>query len=153
MSAFYLDSSALFKFYVTEKGSLWVRQLFDPAQNHRLFIARLAHVELASALARRVREGLLTATDQTAALSLFLYHQAKRLRVVEITGAVCARAATLASSRALRAYDSVQLACAIESHQGLLNVGTNGLTFVGADSHLLRAAQDEGLQTENPESH
>lgn len=153
MSAFYLDSSALLKLYVAEKGSPWIKGLFDPNQNHRLFIARLTHVELASALARRAREGTLTVADQTAALSLFLYHLTKRLRVVEITGAVCARAAVLANTRALRAYDSVQLACAIESHQGLLSVGATGLTFVGADIRLLKAAQDEGLPADNPEDH
>lgn len=132
---------------------MWLRGLFDPALSHRLFISRLTQVELASALARRAREKTLSPADQTAAMGLFLYHQARHLRVVEITGAVCGRASVLAQTRALRAYDSVQLACALESHHALLSVGGDGLTFVSADTHLLKAAQDEELPIDNPEEH
>jgi predicted nucleic acid-binding protein len=153
MATYYLDSSALCKRYVTEQGTGWIRSLFDPTQQHRLFIVRVAHVEFASALARRVREGTLSTASHTTALKLFAYHLSRRLSVVEVDAGLCDQAAALASTRALRAYDSLQLAGALKVNTLLLAAGAGSLIFLSADARLLKAVQDEGLAVDNPENH
>jgi len=152
VTAYFLDASALCKFYVAEQGSSWIRSVFNATPRHRLFIARITHVEIASALARRVREGALSPSDHVAAFDLFLYHQSQVLRIVEITDTICQRAAVLTSTHALRAYDSVQLACAIEVNGNLPDLQGAGLTFICSDSRLGQAAVDESLKVENPET-
>jgi predicted nucleic acid-binding protein len=97
MATYYLDSSALCKRYVAEAGAGWIASLFDPAQRHRLLVVRVTHVEIASALARRVREGTLSAAGQSGALRLFAYHLSQQLGVVEVDAALCEQAATLAA--------------------------------------------------------
>ena len=56
MTTYYLDSSALSKRYVQEKGTLWISSLVDPRAGNTLLIARITMVEIFSALARRGRE-------------------------------------------------------------------------------------------------
>jgi len=51
----------------------------------------------------------------------------------------------------LRAADALHLQLALELHGQLYAVGDR-LLFFGADHRLLRAAQDEGLTTFNPET-
>lgn len=73
MVAYYLDTSALLKRYITEDGSQWVRGIFR-SPDHILITSRITQVEAASAFARRVREGTLTILRQDQALSLLYYH-------------------------------------------------------------------------------
>ena len=61
MSAYYLDASALVKRYVNEPGSVWLRSLFISPQTDLLFTSRMTVVEVISAFARRLREGLSNA--------------------------------------------------------------------------------------------
>lgn len=56
MSLFFLDTSALAKYYRREKGNEFVEGLFADAGAQRL-ISRLAAVEMESALATKVRTG------------------------------------------------------------------------------------------------
>ncbi len=58
MALTYLDSSALAKRYLPEVGSAWVARL---CQQEPVAISLVALPKLAFALARRVREGALTA--------------------------------------------------------------------------------------------
>jgi hypothetical protein len=125
----------------------------QPNRDNRFFIARITQVEFASVLARRVREGRSTKTDQMAALDLFGYDTAVRLRKVEIDSALCESAAYLADAHALRAYDSVQLACALRANQALRATQRAGVIFLSADKRLLQAAQNAGLPIDNPEDH
>jgi predicted nucleic acid-binding protein len=153
MATYYLDSSALCKRYVAEAGAGWIVSLFDPAQRHRLLVVRVTHVEIASALARRAREGTLSTSGQSIALRLLAYHLSRRLGVVEVDAALCEQAATLANRQSLRAYDSLQLAGAIKANTLLTSVGAGSLTFLSADVRLLKAAEAEGLSVDNPENH
>lgn len=65
MARYFLDSSAFVKHYHQESGSSAVENLFRDTDN-RLFISRLALVEFQSAIARHVREGVLTVEDFSA---------------------------------------------------------------------------------------
>jgi hypothetical protein len=53
VSGYFLDSSALVKRYVTETGSIWVSDLFDPALANEIIIAAVIPVEIIAAITRR----------------------------------------------------------------------------------------------------
>ena len=74
MTTYYFDTSALSKRYVQETGSAWVRAVLNPSAGHLLLTARITMVEIYSALARRKREGAVSAvvygvTAQASALA------------------------------------------------------------------------------------
>ncbi|HOT92831.1 MAG TPA: type II toxin-antitoxin system VapC family toxin [Anaerolineae bacterium] len=62
MTTYYVDSSALVKRYVNETGSDWLQALCTPTAGHTLALAHIGLVELAAALAMKVRQGTLDAT-------------------------------------------------------------------------------------------
>ncbi len=71
MTAYFGDSSALVKWYISETGSAWVQQITDPQTGNLLFIARITWVEVISAFARRQREGSLTFADVAQVIQEF----------------------------------------------------------------------------------
>ncbi len=101
---------------------------------------RLTAVEIASALARRRREGHITADDHVRVLTA-LEVDFRELYVVELTPAVEQRARRLLDRHALRASDAVQLASCIELKEALsYDVG-----FAAFDRRLINAAESEAL--------
>jgi hypothetical protein len=97
----------------------------------------LTEVEVASAIARRVREGIEVEDERTARLQLsFLM-----TRWAEITSleSVRARALRLLSTHALRAADAIQLAAALVFSEER----TESLPFVCLDDRLADAARKE----------
>jgi hypothetical protein len=59
----------------------------------------------------------------------------------------------LAKAHALRGYNAVQLASAIQANQDRISIGGSPLTFISADTHLNTAATAEGLTVDNPNNH
>ena len=62
MAGYFIDSSALVKYYHQEIGSPKVQSILDEADSEH-FIARFTLVELRSAIAKNVRMGLLASQD------------------------------------------------------------------------------------------
>ena len=153
MADYYLDTSALLKFYVQETGSGWVRGLFDPSLQHRFVAATITAVEALAAITRRARSGTMTAVDAASACAAFRADLLTAYRLVEVTGDVLARAMGIAETHALRGYDAVQLAAALETNELLLSIGLPPITFVSADNDLNTVAAAEGLAVENPNAH
>jgi uncharacterized protein len=58
VTIYFLDSSAIVKRYVPEKGTTWIQDLSDRQTRNQLFVAGIAWVEVLSALAQAV--GLLS---------------------------------------------------------------------------------------------
>lgn len=153
MGLYFLDSSALVKRYVTEVGSGWIDQIFDPGASNQLIIARITWVEVLSALARRQREGNLAPDDTAQAIRAFRFDLDTRYRTVEMDALLVDAAGDLVMRHPLRAYDAVQLASALRVQQGLAQVQVPPLTFVCADDRLIAIAQAEGLSANNPNHH
>ncbi len=149
MPAYYLDSSALVKRYVTETGSAWVQTLCGDAAN-ALFISELALVEVGSAYARRCHRGEITDEQRRNYLDVFIYDCTETYHLIPAARSLIERGLDLTQRRHLRAYDAMQLASALAAHAVLTLAGLPGLTFVSADDGLLHAASVEGLTTENP---
>ena len=59
----------------------------------------------------------------------------------------------LATKHALRGYDAVQLAAALEANDESLANGLPPLILVSADTKLNTAAQAEGLVVQNPNNY
>jgi len=144
MARYFLDSSALVKRYHHEHGSPDVHLLFNAPEN-RLVISRLALVELASCLARLVREGVLT---DVGFGSLMLRVEADvavgLLAVAAVSAPRLEEAAELLATHGLtlnvRTLDALHLATA-----QALNRRNRITGFVAADDKLLKAAASCGL--------
>lgn len=74
----------------------------------------------------------------------------KRYQLLPATSQRVDEAIELTARHRLRGYDAVHLACALRLNGVLLDNDLPPLTFVAADDDLLKAAQAEELETENP---
>ncbi|HEX8202862.1 MAG TPA: type II toxin-antitoxin system VapC family toxin [Isosphaeraceae bacterium] len=152
MAIYFFDTSALVKRYVNEVGSAWVDGLIDPAAGHSARVASITGVEVVSAIARRERRGSISPTDAATVRADFRYDFANLYQVTVITPAIVTRAMTLAELHAIRGFDAVQLAVALEVAAECLALGL-ALTLVSADAELNAAARAEGLAVEDPNAH
>ena len=148
MAAFFLDTSTVLKRYVQETGTAWVQALAAPTVRHSLFVVRITLAETVAAITRRERGGSITPQDAATAVADFQLDFAHQYRVVEVSAGLVAQAATLARRHALRGYDAVQLAAALEIH-----ATDSSLTLLSADAELNTAATAEWLSVEDPNSH
>ena len=148
MAAFFLDTSTVLKRYVQETGTAWVQALAAPTVRHSLFVVRITLAETVAAITRRERGGSITPQDAATAVADFQLDFARQYRVVEVSAGLVAQAATLARRHALRGYDAVQLAAALEIH-----ATDPSLTLLSADAELNTAATAEGLTVDDPNSH
>jgi predicted nucleic acid-binding protein len=138
---------------VDEPGSAWVRTIVGSTPDHVISIADLTRAEVASALARRAREGSITSDESRELIRAFQAHCMTQYRLVPAEHILIDLAIDLLQHHALRAYDAVQLATAILVHRSLLGFGLPGPIFISADDDLLVAAQAEGLAVDNPNRH
>jgi predicted nucleic acid-binding protein len=149
----YFDTSALVKRHVIEVGSGWVLSLVRAKAAHDIYIARIAVVEVTSAITRRQHSGHLTRAQAGAMLGHFRRHLAQRYHVIELTPDLFGEAALAARKHRLRAYDAVQLAVALDLYRRHQDAGLGSVTLVSADQALNDTATDEGLIVDDPRSH
>jgi len=150
VSAYFLDSSALVKRYILERGSAWVEAIVDSEFGNKIFIARITWVEVLSAFARRQREGSLSATEVEQSTEIFKYDLDNQYQLVEVNGTLAEAAGKLVRRHPLRAYDAIQLASALQIQSIFAQEATNPLIFLTADERLNTIASLEGLVTDNP---
>ena len=130
----YLDTSSLVKLYVEEAGSDAVRRLVSEAE--KIAASVIAYPEARSALARRRREGGLSASDHRSAGAAF-ESDWRRLVRVGVTETLCRAAAGLAERHALKALDSLHLASFLALRRRLPR---QRVAFSSYDKRLNRAA-------------
>jgi PIN domain nuclease of toxin-antitoxin system len=53
MSAYFLDASAILKYYCLELGQSWVQDLCDPIQGHDIFISQASRAEVIAGICRK----------------------------------------------------------------------------------------------------
>ena len=153
MAALLLETSALVKRWVTERGSAWVRAQTGPAEGEPRFVARFVGPEIAGAVTRAHRSGRITTAARATALAEIQADMAGRFAVIEMTKAVLDRAMVLARDHGLKGADAVHLAAACELQATGPFVVGRALTFVSADHELLAAAPRCGLAIDNPLAH
>ena len=153
MTAYYLDTSALIKRYVSETGSGWIQNLFQPDIGHFFTTSRLTMPEVYSAMARRRREGSVSLADYTVNINAFRNNSITTYRFIELIPAVIDLARQLLERHPLRANDAVQLASALIANNSLTTAGLTALVFLSADDRLNNVATNEGLTVENPNNY
>lgn len=140
MTAF-ADASALVKLYVDEAGHEYIDGL--PA----LVVAQVSRVEVPAALWRKHRLGELSAelarilTVEFEADYFGDRRHPPRFVAVGTTVAVLDQAARACATHGLRAYDAVQLSCAVAARRQ--DPGCD--TVTAFDKNLRRAAAAEGF--------
>lgn len=148
----YFDSSALVKRYLVETGTPWVQTWCDdPA--HTVAVAEIGLVEIAAAFGGKLRGAHITAIQYDNARADLATDAHSEYTLVTVNRTVVDEAIELTARYRLRGYDAVHLACALILNRALVAHGLLPLIFVSADDDLLKAAQGEGLPTENPSSH
>ena len=148
MAAYFLDTSTVVKRYAQEVGTPWVQALTVPAAGHLLAVVRLTLAETVAAVTRKERSGLLTPHAAAIALDDFRVDFTTQYIVVDVSAGLVDHAAALARKHALRGYDAVQLAAALE-----VRAHIPSLTFLSADANLNTAAIAENLSVDDPNSH
>ena len=150
MSHYFLDSSALIKRYVAEPGAAWVREIMAPGAEHVIVVAPITRVEIISGVMRLKREGALDEHAARAIRQLVDRHASGEYLVTALTDGVVDQAEDLLERYTLRAYDSIQLASALQINAQIDGDSRSRIEFVSADTRLLAAAAGEGLTTIDP---
>jgi predicted nucleic acid-binding protein len=157
MAFLYLDASALVKYYISERGSLWVAEQLASSEwsdaQQRATTIHLSNVEVVCAFERAYRSGRIDVAGLSSVRGRFLQDVRQRYRVLEADLDTVQSAVRLAQRYPLRAYDAVHLAAALAVARPTAAAGLPALVFVSADADLLAAARAEGLATENPNDH
>lgn len=141
----HLDTSALIKRFVAEKGSALVQAVV--IRNGPIAAAKIAYVEVYAGLSRKHREGHLS--DRMYALSCRQFESDWHAYVrVEMGDEILLMARDLIQRYPLRGFDAIHLASALSLRSAL----AEEITFAAADDRLLRAARAEHLQVLNVET-
>lgn len=135
----YWDASALVPLVVRETHTALVRRW--AARNSEIVTWAWTRVELASAVERRAREGLLTAAQRREALARFAQLAETWDEVTDLL-AVRSRAQQLLARHPIRAADSAHLAAALLVAES----DPASIEFVCLDERLSLAAEREGLR-------
>lgn len=136
----YLDTSALIKRYVAERGSKETVALTSQAEVVATSI--VSRAEVAAALAKAARTGLLSPAAARKAQRAFVGEWMDLARVL-VSEAVVERAQALAWEHALRGSDAVHLASALFWQESV-----DGATvFATFDRRLWKAAREAGLNS------
>ncbi len=133
----YLDTSAAVKLYVEEKGTPAVVARVGDAE--AVATVRVTYAEARAALARQRREGGLTPVGLRRAVRE-LDREWGTYNLVDVNDPLVRRAGALAERHALRGYDAVQLAAALD-----LRAAGAAVEFLSFDARLNRAARRERL--------
>ena len=136
----YFDASALAKRYVEEEHSSEVLRWLEESKP---VVCRLSEVEIASALSRRCRQGLISLADRDRALAA-LDADLKAVHVIELTQEVFQAARAALFRHPLRAADAIQLACAVVLRDRL----QTRVAFLTFDERLAAASEREGLSAQ-----
>jgi uncharacterized protein len=132
----FLDTSALIKLFIEERGTADVQRALQAAE--AVAVAEITYVEAHSALAR-MRAGKRLTRPMFQAKRSELDEFWSGVVVADVSTQVIHRAADLADRYVLRAYDAVQLAAALVVREA------DETGFACWDGELRRAARAEHL--------
>jgi len=152
MAAYFFDTSALVKSYISEIGTAWTRSIVNDEDNV-IHVASLTQVEVISGLTRRLNRGDITQAEFDAGCKDSKIDMANQFEVVRLSDRILEDAAELAQKHGLRAYDAVQLAAALDTSRVVSQVDATELTFVSGDLDLNAAAAAEGFKVEDPNTY
>lgn len=133
----YFDTSAFVPLLVAEPSTPLCRRFWDGAD--AVVSCRLLYVEAAAALAQAVRIGRLAERERQCAVDL-LDEMWDEFEVVEVDDSLVRLAADLAREHALRGYDAVHCAAALQ-------LDDDDVVATAGDQQLLSAWARLGMST------
>jgi predicted nucleic acid-binding protein len=150
----YLDSSALVKRYVHEKGSKAVASRFE--REETIYTSVLSFAEVHAAIGRKYREKQLSIHEKKKLVDEFLYDWLFSLTILELTTHTMTALPNLCAEYFLKASDAIHLSTAIwlkdsiqvqaKGFQGSGNI----VEFGVCDRQLVEAALKCGFPVFNP---
>ena len=158
MALYFLDSSAIMKRYFQEPGHEWIEMLHDPGQGHGFYIAQASLVEVVASICRKAREQNMPHEERDTIIDDFRRDVQNAYNVWVVDDSLYTAAGDLCRSHQLRAYDAIQLACALAVREDVLvahppDSEPPDYIFVSADLRLLTIARSEGFRSENPKNY
>jgi predicted nucleic acid-binding protein len=141
----YLDTSALIKRFVDEKGSPLVQSIVR--RERAVATAKITYAEIFAGLTRKLRKGNLCKAQYALACRQFERDWHAYLRV-GLEDEILLLARDLIQHRPLKGYDTVHLASALRLKTAL----GEEITFAAADERLVKAAEAEKLHFLNVET-
>jgi predicted nucleic acid-binding protein len=145
MAVLFFDTSALVRRYdQREPGSESIRDLCDVNSGHTLIVSRIIQVEVASALNRKLREGVLSKEALQRMWDLFQAHRLDQYQVLSLDETTLLAAERLLFAHQLRGVDAVHLASAL-GVAALLGDVVHDFRFCTADRAQAAAARRENL--------
>jgi predicted nucleic acid-binding protein len=153
MGTYFLDSSAIVKRYVAEKGHAWIITLCDPVHGNEFYISQIALVEVVRAICIKALDKLITIADRDRLIDMFRRDSQSAYGVSLLTDPICTYGGDLCRSHRLRSYDAVQLASVLILRKETRLKHAPPPVFVSADLDLIKIATTEGLKIENPENY
>jgi predicted nucleic acid-binding protein len=141
----YLDTSALIKRFVAEKGSPLIQTIVT--RKGPVSTAKIAYAEVYAGLTRKHREGQLS--DRLYALSCRQFESDWQAYIrIDLRDEILLMARDLIQRHPLKGFDAIHLASALSLKSAL----GEEMTFAAADERLLRAAEAERLRPLNVET-
>lgn len=153
----YLDSSALVKKYIREKGSDAILHKIQEQSGADAipFTSILTYAEILSAFARRATEGTLSAREVAHVRREFENDWAVALAPIALDSGVLLFARDLLSRLYLKGSDALHLGSALwlrDAARSGMSARLSTLTFATSDDRLAKAASSQNLAIFNPET-
>jgi len=122
---YYLEPSALVKYYVTEPGGTWVRQVVD-AEANVLVSAEITIAEVAAALGVIARTGRISRRQLDAFWGKFTRDLLQRYEFLPTRRTIITCAAALCLKHPLRGFDAIHLASGLQLQETLVQQEAEG---------------------------
>lgn len=116
-------------------------------------ISQAAVIEAVAAFCAKARQGAITDADRDTLIVQFKQDCSALFALVPVTIDIYNRGGELCTRYKLRAYDAVQITCALTIRDAATTLGAPEPVFVCADTDLLAVAAAEGMFIENPNTH
>ena len=153
MGTYFFDTSVIVKRYTPEQGQTLVLDLCDPKWGHNLYISQAAFVEVVSSFCRKAHEKVITVEVRDRLIDLFRQDIPTGYITIPVTTEIYSAAGNLCRTHRLRAYDAVQLACALDLREQTRASKLPDPIFLCADNNLLSIANAEGFAIDNPNNY
>jgi predicted nucleic acid-binding protein len=142
---------------MSESGSEWVMMQCEPAAGNTVIISYATLAEAVTTFSRKARaqdlNQRISESERDHHIQLFRRDAERQYTLVRVTKAVYTQAGDLSRIYKLRAYDAIQLVCALQANIKIAAPEGIVLTFVSADVDLLNVAEAEGLDIQNPNAY
>ena len=147
MPIFYLDASAITKYYLRdEMGVEFVIQLLElRSPDERIFTSALSVVEVKSAISRRI----YSLNDRETLLATFDRNVREMFELLTVSDDIIIRAGAVVEDYRLRAGDAIHLATALD----IAAIADDSRVFmVSSDAELLEASGMAGIGALDPQT-